>query len=413
MDSAGIVLLLLVLVAFSAFFSASETAYTSVSRVRLKTLANTGSRRATLALKLSERYDALISTILIGNNIVNILSTSLATVVFIRFFGDAGVSVSTVVMTVVILMFGEITPKCVARERGEGIALAVAPPLMAIMKLLTPLVFLSTRWRALVGRVMRPGKTRGITAEELLTFVEEAQSEGEINESEGEIIRSAIAFDDLTAQDILTPRVDLAVVHRDDTPEQIADTFRACGYSRLPVCGQSVDDIVGVLHERDFFLRAPGTGVEELMTSPEMVPPSVRLPALLQLLQRTKTHMAIVIDEYGGVQGVVTVEDILEELVGEIWDEHDQVCEEIVPLSDGATLAAGSASLERLLARFGVEREFESTTVGGWVSEELGRLPVEGDSFTCEGLKATVEKTQGRRTLRVRVERAPQEERGA
>ena len=206
MDSAGIVLLLLVLVAFSAFFSASETAYTSVSRVRLKTLANAGSRRATLALKLSERYDALISTILIGNNIVNILSTSLATVVFIRFFGDAGVSVSTVVMTVVILMFGEITPKCVARERGEGIALAVAPPLMAIMKLLTPLVFLSTRWRALVGRVMRPGKTRGITAEELLTFVEEAQSEGEINESEGEIIRSAIAFDDLTAQDILTPR---------------------------------------------------------------------------------------------------------------------------------------------------------------------------------------------------------------
>ena len=407
MDSNGLIILfLLFLVALSAFFSASETAYTGLNRARLKAMASAGSRRAERALRLSEDYDRLLSGILVGNNIVNILSASLATVLFVRLIGGAGVSVSTAVMTVVVLMFGEIAPKSIAKERPEKVALAFYPALNAILRLLTPIIFLTTCWQKLVYRVFRPAEDRGITEEELITIVEEAENEGEIDAHESALIRSAIGFDDLTAEDILTPRVNLAAVDVDSGEEEIARAFEESGRSRLPVYEENVDNIVGILHEKDFYRMRGKKRTREMMTAPLCVVPSTRLGVLLKLLQKTKNHMAVVVDEYGGVVGIVTMEDILEELVGEIWDEHDEVVEDIVALPEGGWRVSGGASLDDVRELFPIAEDFDSVTVNGWVLEVLGHLPVVGDSFDYEGLRVTVEQVDNRRVETIKIEKA-------
>ena len=404
MDNNGILVIsLIALVALSAFFSASETAYTSLNRARLKSMAQTGNRRAEKALALAEDYDRLLSGILVGNNIVNILSASLATVLFVRLIGGAGVSVSTAVMTVVVLMFGEIAPKSIAKERPEKLALAFYPALNAIVKLLTPIIFLTTCWQKLVYRVFKPAEDRGITEEELITIVEEAENEGEIDEHESELIRSAIEFNDLTAEDILTPRVDVDAVDVEDSEEEIARAFEESGRSRLPVYEDSIDTIVGILHEKDFYRLRDKMPLREMMTAPLCVVPSTQLGVLLKLLQKTKNHMAVVVDEYGGVVGIVTMEDILEELVGEIWDEHDEVVEDIVELPEGGWRVSGGASLDDLRELFPIAEDFDSVTVNGWVLEVLGHFPQSGDTFDYKGLRVTVERvtTAGWSTIRM------------
>lgn len=404
MDGNGpLILALIALVAMSAFFSASETAYTSLNRARLKSMANSGNRRAERALKLSEDYDRLLSGILVGNNIVNILSASLATVLFVSWLGGAGVSASTAAMTVIVLMFGEIAPKSIAKERPERIALAFYPALSFILKLLTPLTLLAACWQKLIFRVFKPSDERGITEEELITIVEEAESGGEIDEHESELIRSAIEFGDLTAEDILTPRVELVAVAIDDSEDEIARAFEESGRSRIPVYEDSIDDIVGILHEKDFYRMRGKVPVREMMTQPLCVVPSTRVDALLKLLQRTKNHMAVVMDEYGGVTGIVTMEDILEELVGEIWDEHDQVVEDIVALPDGEWRVAGSASLDDLSDVLPIEGETDAVTVNGWVLEALGRFPQAGESFDIGKLRVVVEKADKRRIDWIRI----------
>lgn len=405
MDGNGTsILALIVLVAMSAFFSASETAYTSLNRVRLKNMAQGGSRRAAKALALAEDYDRLLSGILVGNNIVNILSASLATVLFVRLIGGAGVSVSTAVMTVVVLMFGEIAPKSIAKEHPEKIALAFYPALNAILHLLTPIIFLTTCWQKLIYRVVKPEEDRGITEEELITIVEEAENEGEIDEHESELIRSAIEFNDLTAEDILTPRVELVAVDVEDSLEEIAHTFEESGRSRIPVYEDSIDTIVGILHEKDFYRLRDSKSIREMMTAPLCVVPSTQLGVLLKLLQRTKNHMAVVVDEYGGVSGIVTMEDILEELVGEIWDEHDEVVEDIVQLPDGSLRVSGGASLDDLRQHVPIAEDFDSVTVNGWVLEVLGHFPQPGDTFDYNGLKVTVESAARRKVDQVLIQ---------
>ena len=406
MDGNGILILsLIALVALSAFFSASETAYTSLNRARLKSMASEGNRRAEKALRLSEDYDRLLSGILVGNNIVNILSASLATVLFVRLLGGAGVSVSTAAMTVVVLMFGEIAPKSIAKERPERIALAFYPALRAVLWLLTPITFLARCWQRLIFRVFKPSDDRGITEEELITIVEEAESGGEIDEHESELIRSAIEFGDLTAEDILTPRVNLTAVSAEASSEEVARAFEESGRSRLPVYEESIDNIVGILHEKDFYRLRDDKPLREMMTAPLCVVPSTQLGVLLKLLQRTKNHLAVVVDEYGGVVGIVTMEDILEELVGEIWDEHDEVVEDIVQLSENRWHVLGGASLEDLRELFPIGEDFDSVTVNGWVLEVLGHFPNPGDTFEYEGLKVTVEKVAHRRVERIMVEK--------
>lgn len=408
--NASLILALIALVALSAFFSASETAYTGLNRARLKSMANGGSRRAERALKLSEDYDRLISGILVGNNIVNILSASLATVLFVKLLGGAGVSVSTVVMTVVVLMFGEIAPKSIAKERPERIALAFYPALNAMLVLLTPVTFLAACWQKLIFRVFKPTDDRGITEEELITIVEEAESGGEIDEHESELIRSAIEFGDLTAEDILTPRVELTAVEVDDDEEDIARAFESSGRSRLPVYEDNIDSIVGILHEKDFYRLRGRASVREMMAEPLCVVPSTRLDALLKHLQESKNHMAVVMDEYGGVTGIVTMEDILEELVGEIWDEHDEVVEDIVALNEREWRVSGGASLDDLREEVPIEGDFDSVTVNGWVLEVLGRFPQAGEQFDIGPLRVTVERAGRRRIESVRIAWLPQNE---
>ena len=404
MDSNGtMVLFLIALVALSAFFSASETAYTSLNRVRVKNLANAGNRRAAKVLQLQERYDKLLSGILVGNNIVNILSASLATVLFVNLIGGSGVSVSTAVMTIVVLMFGEIATKSIAKENPEKVAFALYPLLNLIIRLLTPIIYLTTLWQKLVYRVYKPSDDKGITEDELITIVEEAESGGEIDAHESELIRSAIEFGDMTAEDILTPRVDMTAVDVEASLDDIAKVFADTSFSRIPVYEDQVDNIVGILHEKDFFTRRESATVRDMMTPPVCVVPSTQLGVLLKLLQKTKNHMAVVVDEYGDVLGIVTMEDILEELVGDIWDEHDEVVEDIVELPDGGLRVSGGASLEDLKERLDIPERFESVTVNGWVLEVLGRFPQPGDGFDFNNVHITVEKVARRRVEQIRI----------
>lgn len=397
-------IVLAILVAGSAFFSASETAYTSMNRVRIKNMANSGNKRAEKVLALAEDYDRLISSVLIGNNIVNILASSLATVMFVSLLGNSGVTVSTVVMTIVILLFGEVAPKSIARVKSESIAFAVYPVLNVIVKVLLPLNFLMGCWQKLIGKMFKDDEEHVVTEEELITMVEEAESDGEIDEHESELIRSAIEFTDLCVEDILTPRVDIVAVDVNESRDEINDKFAQSGFSRLPVYQESVDDIIGILHEKDFYRSNDNMNVRSMMTTPICVMPTTRLSVLLKMLQQQKGHMAVVMDEYGGVIGIVTLEDILEELVGEIWDEHDEIVEEVKRQSDGTYRVDGGANLDDLLDMFDLKREYESVTVNGWVLEEMGTFPQVGDSFDCEHLHVTVEAVDKRRVTQILIE---------
>ena len=404
------IIALVFLVICSAFFSASETAYTSLNLVRMKRMAADGDARAAKVLKLAERYENLLSSILIGNNIVNILASSLATVLFVRALGNKGVTVSTLVITVVILLVGEVTPKNIAKEHAEAIAMKFYPVLFMLTKLFTPLNWLLGCWQKLIGKVVKPAEDRGYTEEELITIVEEAENEGGIDAHESELIKSAIEFTDVDVEEILTPRVEIQAMELGASDDEISDLFQESGYSRLPVYQETVDNIVGILHEKDFYANRGKVPVRELMSTPTYVMQNTKVSDLLKLLQKTKSHMAVVVDEYDGVQGIVTMEDILEELVGEIWDEHDEVVEEYRALPDGGYLVDGGANLDDMLELFDVHKEYDPVTVNGWVREELGRFPKAGDSFECDNLIVTVEKAEKRRATEVRVVRKPEEE---
>ena len=404
------IIALVFLVLCSAFFSASETAYTSLNLVRMKRMAADGDARAAKVLKLAERYESLLSSILIGNNIVNILASSLATVLFVRALGNKGVTVSTLVITVVILLVGEVTPKNIAKEHAETIAMKFYPVLFALTKLFTPLNWLLGCWQKLIGKVVKPAEDRGYTEEELITIVEEAENEGGIDAHESELIKSAIEFTDVDVEEILTPRVEIQAMELGASDDEISNLFQESGYSRLPVYQETVDNIVGILHEKDFYANRGKVPVRELMSTPTYVMQNTKVSDLLKLLQKTKSHMAVVVDEYDGVQGIVTMEDILEELVGEIWDEHDEVVEEYRALPDGGYLVDGGANLDDMLELFDVHKEYDPVTVNGWVREELGRFPKAGDSFECDNLIVTVEKAEKRRATEVRVVPKPAEE---
>ena len=408
MDYSGLltIAVLIILVLCSGFFSSAETAYTSLNRPRIKHMAMNGDKRAEKVLKLADSYDNLISSILIGNNIVNILASSLATVFFVRLMGGSGVTAATIVMTVAILLIGEVAPKSIARAMSDRIAFALYAPLKCIVKLMTPLNFLMGRWQKLVGRLVEKDEAPAVTEGELITMVEEAESGGEIDEHESELIRSAIEFNDLNVEDVLTPRVDIIAVRVDDDAKTVQMRFAESGYSRLPVYEDGIDDIVGILHEKDFYRSRNVLSLRQMMTKPVTVLEGTRLSDMLKLLQRTKAHMAVVMDEYGGVVGIVTLEDILEELVGEIWDEHDEVIEAIKPLPDGSWLVDSGASLDDFREKFSLKGEYESVTVNGWVLEELETFPQTGESFDCEGLHVTIERVGKRKVESIRVAKA-------
>lgn len=390
----------------SAYFSATETAFSSLNRIRIKNMAEKGNKRAGLVLKLSENYDGLLSTILIGNNIVNIASASLATVIFVKLLGDeAGASISTVVTTIVVLIFGEVSPKSIAKESPEQFAMFSAPFLNAFMVLLTPANYLFKQWKKLLSLLIRTLGDSGITEEELLAIVEEAKQDGGIDEQEGSLIKSAIEFTELEAMDIATPRVDVTGIPVDADKEEIAAVFGETGYSRLPVYKDKIDDIIGIIYQKDFYNQVyRGVCSVEAIVRPALyVAKSKKINVLLKELQKNKMHIAVVIDEFGGTMGIVTLEDILEELVGEIWDEHDVVVQEIEKISDQEYLVLGNTSVEKLFEELSAEEEFESFTVSGWVMELAERIPEEGDVLYYENMTITVMKMKDRRVEQVRI----------
>lgn len=407
MDSHSIALIavLALCLIMSAYFSATETAFSSLNRIRLKNMAAAGHSRAGKALELADDYDTLLSTILIGNNIVNIASASLATVLFVGWYGDIGVTISTVVMTALVLIFGEISPKSIAKEAPESFALFSTPLMCFFIALLKPLNFLFRQWKRLLNKLIKVKDDRGITEEELLTIVEEAQQDGGINQQEGQLIRSAIEFTDLEAIDIITPRVDVVGVEKSATPREIADLFMETGFSRLPVFDESIDDIEGVINQKDFyaFVINKGQALETIIKPGIFIAPSIKISSLLKLLQKTKSHIAIVIDEFGGTEGIVTLEDVLEELVGEIWDEHDEEVKDIEKLGEDQYRINCGTSSEKFFDFFQLKGETDTATVGGWVMERLNRIPAAGETFQYDNLVITVSKVDNRRVLEIIV----------
>ena len=389
----------------SAYFSATETAFSSANSTRLKTLAEKGNKNAALACRLLGQYDKLLSTILIGNNIVNILMASIGTVLFVRCYGDAGATISTVVVTVVVLIFGEISPKSIAKDCAERFAMRSAPILQVFLYMLTPLNFLFSLWKKLLAKVFRLNAESKMSQEELLMLVDEVQQDGSIDKNEGELLKNAIDFSEQQAKDILIHRVDLAALPITASKEEIAALFDETKYSRLLIYQDSIDHILGTVLQKDFYVGCGITKkpIRDILVPPVFVLENEPISRLLKKLQKEKTHVAVVVDEYGGTCGIVTMEDILEELVGEIWDEHDEVVESFRKQSDGSFLVAAGADLSDLYDLFSIKGDCDASTVSGWVIDQLGRLPLVGDHFQAEGLDVTVTMVDHRRVLEVRV----------
>ena len=396
----------------SAYFSATETAFSSANSTRLKTLAEKGSKKAKLACELLEHYDKLLSTILIGNNIVNILMASIGTVLFVRHYGDAGATISTVVVTVVVLVFGEISPKSVAKDCAERFAMFSAPILRVFLFVLTPLNFLFSLWKKLLAKVFRLNGESKMSQEELLMLVDEVQQDGSIDKNEGELLKNAIDFSEQQAQDILIHRVDLAALPITASKEEVAALFTETKYSRLLIYQDSIDHILGTVHQKDFYV---GCGITEKPLPEIIVPPlfvleNEPISRLLKTLQKAKTHVAVVVDEYGGTCGIVTMEDILEELVGEIWDEHDEI--EVFIRKTGANtfLVDAGMDFDEFAAYFQLKADSEMTSVSGWVMEQFGRVPESGERITAGPLDVLVTKVDNHRIEEIQItQHAPAE----
>ena len=399
---------LVILVAFSAFFSASETAFSSLNQIRLKSRADDGDSSAARVLAMAEQYDKLLSTILVGNNIVNIAAASIGTILFSRLLGaERGATVSTIVLTIVVLIFGEVTPKSLSKEMPERVATMVSPFLNILMVILTPVTWLFTQWKKLLGHFIHSGESDTITEGELMTMESEAENDGELTDRESELIRSAIEFDDVEVEEILTPRVDVVAVADDIALEELAQTFAESGYSRLPVYHGTIDNIIGVVHEKDFYIARlkKETKIDDLVAPTLYTTGSTQISQLLRTLREQHHHMAVVVDEYGGTEGIITLEDILEELVGEIWDEHDEVTEDFRKQSDGSWLVSGSASVDDLFEMLDLpeDEDIDSNTVNGLVQEKTCHLPKVGDHFTLGEYDGVVTRTARRRVTEVRL----------
>lgn len=415
----GLLVALILLVLFSAYFSATEMAFSTVNKVRLRTLEANGNRNAGKVLKMLDKYDRLLSTILVGNNIVNIASASLSTVFFTKLLlsnQELAVTLSTIVMTVAVLIFGEITPKTMAKTYSLGFTMKTWPVLKFFTWILFPIELLLIPWKLLINRIFKgKKKADAITEDELITYVETAQNEGGIDEHESRLIRSAIEFEDLDIDDIMVPRVNVEAIEENESLDVIADMFFDNGFSRMPVYSKTIDSIVGVIHEKDFYnlyckpVAERPANIKNIIQNSICVSPSMKISTVLRMLQKAKMHMAIVVDEFGGTEGIVTLEDILEELVGDIWDEHDEV--EILSKKVGADtyLVSGSQNLTDMFRELNmdVREEFDSTSVGGWVTERMGKIPATGEQMTYENLAITVLKANAKRVLELKIKVAP------
>ena len=411
------VIILVALLILSAFFSATETAFTSLNRTRLKLLADDGKKSAKKALKHADNYDRLLYTILIGNNIVNLTLATISTLLFSSIITNSeslSATLSTIISTIAVLIFGEITPKTLAKEFPEKVAMFVAPIMDFFTIILYPLNLVFTGWKLLLKKVFKFKSEDVITEQELLTYVEEANEDGTLDNNETELISSAIEFNDAEVGDILVPRVNVIAVEENTPMKDIRLVFSEHGFSRLPVYRRSIDTIIGMIHEKDFYAAytSGATNIKGIVTSMALATEHMKISALLRSMQKQKVHMATVVDEYGGTLGIVTLEDILEELVGEIWDEHDEVVDYFTKLDDEHYLVDGNAELSEFFEIFSQEEdeESDSNTVSGWIIERSGDIPPIGYTFDYNNLTVTVTKRTLKKVLEVKVEIRPAEE---
>ena len=412
-DSLFSLLVIIAMIVAGIFFSAAETAFSALNRIRIKNMVEEAtnpkaSKRASLVLRMHDDFDNLLSTLLILNNVVTLIAAAVATLLAVYLWGDIGATISTVVLTIVVIFFGDITPKSLAKESPEKVAMLCAPSLHLLTWVLSPVNYLFSRWKVMLSKVFNTNPDDSMTVEELYSYVEEAQSAEILNEEDRQLVDNAIEFKDLRATDILTPRIDLAAISEDATEDDFENKFLETEYSRLAVYSDTIDNIVGVIHMWDFFKYKleKGTPKEEssiknIFTEPTFVAPSAKLLDLFNLLQKQKSHFAIVTDEYGGTAGIVTMEDILEELVGDIWDESDEIIVEFSDLGNNRHKIICSAYVKDMFAYFGLTEDPgpESNTVSGWIMDILEKVPAEGDSFLFNNLTVTVHKTEHRRVL--------------
>ncbi|MDD4320728.1 MAG: hemolysin family protein [Acidaminococcaceae bacterium] len=411
----GLSFTLFVLICLSAFFSSSETALSSCSKIRLKNIAKTGNKKAVKVLTLIEDFDNALSTILIGNNVVNIAAASIATVVFTAFFGSSGLAVATIVMTIIVLIFGEILPKSFAKDRPEIFAMWCAPYLHFLIVVFTPLNIIFKLMKEQFRNFFNTGEHRGITEDELMIMVDEVENEGAINKQDSELIKSAIEFSDIRVKEILTPRVDIVSVDINEGNAAALKTFTTHGFSRLPVYKENEDQIIGIIHAKDFFshyINNQNFRLERIVKNIAFVHSSTKISLVLKTLQDAKVEMAIVIDSYGAIRGLVTTEDIVEELVGEIWDEHDKIISTFHEIGKDKYLISCNSNLQNAnlhdlfkYLKLDIDQyKLENNSISGWVVETLGEIPHKGDDFTYRNLHVTVNKTNMHRVLEIIVD---------
>ena len=405
MDTTQAVIIIIILVFLSAFFSAAETAFTSANRIRLKYMHEEGSKGAGCALKVIEKYDKCLTTILVGNNIVNIGTSSLATLLCVNLFGDRGPVIATAATTIIVLIFGEITPKTIAKGNAEAMSIFFGRILSGLMFVLTPVsaVFLLIQKGA--TRLFNKKSEVTVTEQELMHIIDEIEDEGVLEAQESALVRNALEFDETTAEQIMQPRVNVVGVDLYDSNEEIMELFKSEAYTRLPVYEKSLDHIVGVISYRDFtqkMMEDPHFSLSEIISDIMYIPSLMHISELLKRMQKEKEHIAVVVDQYGGTAGIVTMEDVLEELVGEIWDENDEVFMPVRFLSDNTFIVSGEVSkvdfnryFESRVMDYEINGDFN--TVGGWVFELFGRIPSPGDKIETDEFDITVQDLNERR----------------
>lgn len=410
----GVVIAMLVLL--SAFFSATETAFSFVNKIRIQHSVDNGNKKAKNALYVIENFDNALTTILICNNIVNLSCSSIATVLCLNLFGDMGSAIATGATTLLVLTFGEVIPKCLAKEHCDAFSLKTAGILRVLMFILKPFVFVFLKLKSLALKIAGGSEdTPSVTENELKYIVESIEEEGVLEESESEMVRSALDFDEKTAEEILTPRVDVTFININDSQDKIKDIIIENRYSRIPVYEETVDHIVGILHTRDYLEsladgKAPD--LRDIMQTPYFVFRTQQLSKILNAFKRTKIHLAIVTDEYGGTLGIVTMEDLLEEIVGEIWDEDEEIEHNYYKIGKGEFLVNGDIELDDLLALFDLDEdaiESDSVTVGGFILEHAGTIPHKRQSIEADGFRFTVMEVKDQRIIRVVVKKLDSE----
>lgn len=415
--------LIVILIAMSAFFSASETAVSSVNRIRLKGMAENGSRGAERALRILKKYDKALTTILIGNNIVNIATSSLATILCVRLIAQAyesqavgdqyGPLVSTIATTVIVLIFGEVLPKGIAKDNAEIISIGVSGIISFLMIIFTPFSALFILLKKGIGRLFKKDDNPSVTEEELMAIIDEIEDEGVLEQQESNLVRSALEFDEITVDEIITPRVRITAVEVNDDAEDVRAKFLREEYSRMPVYEKTADNIIGVITEKDFIKAYEEKGsevtVRELMQETIYFPSMLKISEVLRTMQKKKCHMSVVLDQHGGTLGIVTMEDLLEELVGEIWDESDEVKSPVTALGENVFSVYGDVSLNslrRFFTNHDIDREIDSEahTVAGWVLELFGSIPKSGARIETDDFIVSVTEAADLRVNKVKIE---------